>query len=394
MLDKFKDKIFIVGVVSLITSMLFGGKIVNLGLLLFAISSISSISFKSINKNKSSLIILIIFYIIHLISLFYTNDIKSGLFDIEIKLSLFVFPLLFLFLKPNKKIIQQIFTYSFFIIALYTFLLIIASIIRYSITNNYLSLFYSEFSIFLHPSYLAMYLSVFLLIGVQKSINKNKYKILFIIGSVIIIVGIYLAESKAGYFSLILVFIISLISSLKNIKLKLKHYLFSALVLIILVFAISQNNRFNVMLNVIKQYKETMANPNRYKESTGVRLLVWNSAFEVINENFWFGVGAGNIKPKLFEKYKELNYKIPLKLKLNAHSQIIETFIGQGVIGLIIMLFVFIIPFLSAIKRNDILLLGFLIIVLANFLFESMLNTQAGTVFFGFFYSLFVLNDE
>jgi O-antigen ligase len=394
MLDKFKNKIFIVGVISLITSMLFGSKIVNLGLLLFAISSILLISFKCINKNRSSLIILMLFYIIHLISLFYTTDIKSGLFDIEIKLSLFVFPLLFLFLNPDKKIKEQIFTYSFFIISLFTVFLIIAGLVRYSNTNNYLSLFYSEFSIFLHPSYLAMYLSVFLLIGVQKAINKNKYRILFIIGSIILIVGIYLTESKAGYFSLILVFIISLIKSLKNIKLGLKHYLFSALVLFILVFAISQNTRFNVMINVIKQYKETMANPNRYKESTGVRLLVWDSAFEVINENFWFGVGAGNVKPKLFEKYKELDYKIPLKLKLNAHSQVVETFIGQGIIGFIIMLLVFIIPFLSAIKRSNIILLGFLIIVFVNFLFESMLNTQAGTIFFGFFYSFLVSAED
>ena len=64
----------------------------------------------------------------------------------------------------------------------------------------------------------------------------------------------------------------------------------------------------------------------------------------------------------------------------------------QGIIGLFILLLMFIIPFIDAIKQKNIVLQTFLILMFLNFLFESMLNTQAGTIFFGFFYSILVIH--
>ncbi len=378
------------GIIALITSMFFGGKIVIIGIGLFVLSLFFSFSIKKLKTNYS-LFVLFLFFIAHLISLFYTKNIDSGWFDIEVKLSIIVFPILFFLSKQDKFNKYQVLKYSYFITLIYIVFLILRGMYNSYLFDNINYLFYFRFSHFIHSSYLAMYLAIFLLIGIHFLFTaSSKERIYYFIGNIILVSGIFFTESKIGYLSLFVILIIGLVRTFKNIKFKPKHYLISLAIITILVFSISQNRRFNSMVNVLKTFNVNTLNANTPEESTGVRILVWNSSLKVISENLIFGVGAGSIKQKLLKKYYELNYQTPLKLKLNAHNQFLETFIGLGIIGVTILLLIFIIPFIKAIKNKDFILQGFLIIVFINFLVESMLNTQAGVVFFAFFYSFLV----
>jgi O-antigen ligase len=77
--------------------------------------------------------------------------------------------------------------------------------------------------------------------------------------------------------------------------------------------------------------------------------------------------------------------------RLNVHNQYIETLIGQGIIGLLWLLSILLLPLIISIKEKKIFFIGFIIITGINLFFESMFNTQAGVIFFAFFYSLFFL---
>jgi len=46
-------------------------------------------------KNTGVLLAVFIFYLLHVIALLYTNNIHEGLFSLEIKISMLIFPLLF-----------------------------------------------------------------------------------------------------------------------------------------------------------------------------------------------------------------------------------------------------------------------------------------------------------
>jgi len=123
-------------------------------------------------------------------------------------------------------------------------------------------------------------------------------------------------------------------------------------------------------------------------DGTSERILIWKTSFEIIRENFLFGVGTGDIKDELMRKYNEKKMTTAYNLKLNAHNQYLQSFIATGFLGFIIFLSSLILPAIIAIRQKNIIYLMFIFLVAFNFLFESMLEVQAGVVFYAFFNSL------
>jgi len=118
-----------------------------------------------------------------------------------------------------------------------------------------------------------------------------------------------------------------------------------------------------------------------------MRITLWKNALIVWNEKLIFGHGIGDAKSRLIDIHKDREITEAYERKYNCHNQFLETTTQTGVIGLIVLILVFIIPFYQAIKKKQELLFLFLMICFINFLFESMLQRLAGVVFFAFWYS-------
>jgi O-antigen ligase len=130
------------------------------------------------------------------------------------------------------------------------------------------------------------------------------------------------------------------------------------------------------------------------EESTASRIAVWQAALEIISENFMTGTGTGDVKDALIKKYSEKGMSFAREMKLNAHNQFIQTFAAVGVIGFIILLSSFFFTTLYAWKRKKYFYLIFLLLAFVNFTTESMLETQAGVVFYAFFNSVLLFTEE
>ncbi|MBI4647757.1 MAG: O-antigen ligase family protein [Bacteroidia bacterium] len=154
----------------------------------------------------------------------------------------------------------------------------------------------------------------------------------------------------------------------------------------LLFIAIKYNYRFQQAARIINTKVAKIENSG---ESTSVRLSLLNAAFEVFISHPYIGVGTGDIKEHLIEKYKEKKMETSVMHKYNVHNQFLETAVGQGIIGFILLWVLLLLPFYNSIVKNDVLSLFFFFIFIINFMFESMLNTQAGVIFFLFFYCLF-----
>ena len=148
----------------------------------------------------------------------------------------------------------------------------------------------------------------------------------------------------------------------------------------------SKNNIETVkILNTNKESSDAKTD-----ESSNVRLQIWKSAINISSKNILLGVGTGDIKDALMAEYIKCNNKDAKKNNLNVHNQFLETQMGQGIIGFMLLTSLFFIAILrSYIDKNRLLFL-FIIIIGINFLFESMLNTQAGVIFFSFFFSFLI----
>ena len=123
-------------------------------------------------------------------------------------------------------------------------------------------------------------------------------------------------------------------------------------------------------------------------ESTAVRILIWKESIKLIENNVIFGTSAGDANDKLIEAYKREGLEGALLKKLNAHNQFLQTFIGTGIIGFVLLFLMTLGALIySFIKKNYILSL-FSILIIFNFLVESMLQAQAGFIFFAFFFCI------
>lgn len=353
------------------------------------------------NKNKSIAFLFCSLLFVYMIGLLHTTNMQAGWFDIQVKCSLFIFPLLLAsstFTKKERETILLSFIIGCFIAVL---ICLTNAVYRYFVfsENNF---FYESFSniIHLHPSYFSMFLNTanaFLLLYSLKNqtvLSKSK-KVLIAFIVLFFAIIIALLSSKMGIITLILLVFLYFIFYIIQHK-KIIFGLAGIGILILLFFTMLKfvpeiKGRIYGLVSVVSD-KNSITNSD--SESTGVRILVWGATKDVIKEHFWTGAGTGDVKAVLMEKYKQKGLTGAYEHQLNSHNQYLQTFATLGIFGFLILLANFFIPIYIGIKRNKKMYLIFLMIIMLNFLSESMLERQAGVMFYAFFNSFLFFNFE
>jgi len=360
-------------------------------IILFIISS--SYNFKQKLKSKKTLLLLGLF-VLYAIGLLYSQNISEGLRDLETKLSLALFPLVFFFSTIVYKDLLPKILKSFIEGCLASIALgLTSSVIHYSFTNDISEFFYGSFSFFSHASYFSMYLNFGIIVLYFFSFfpKKTTYiKPYVSLGLITVFsLSIFLLSSKTGISSIIVTHIIALAYWI------IKHKKFIqgtiSLFVIIAIFIIGYNksdtinNRLHDVVSVF-----TFSENNVSSTSTEYRIKAWGIAYSLIGNSPIYGFGTGTTRNLLTDEYKKNRYDYLAEKRLNCHNQFIETTLAIGVIGLLILIFVIYLPIIWSVKSNNYLLFFFIILITYNFLTESILETQSGVVFIAFFYTLLV----
>lgn len=346
--------------------------------------------FKKITFSPLALLFCV-FYLLHVLGLFYTDNMKSGNFDIQVKLSLFIFPLLYAGRPLQKEQLKPLFLSLIGGGMICSFILLIRAVYLFVSTgeNNF---FYEAFSSYLiHPSYLAMYLNVamcWLLLRLQK--NEPVFGKFSRALSVSIILYfsfiLVLLSSKLGLLTLTLIYLCSLIyySRRKYITGLIALFICAVSGFAIIKFVPAVHERVKNATDAI-----TAANTqNTDTESTAVRMLIWKAANQVIAENFLLGTGTGDSKDELITEYQKRGMTGAAEHRLNAHNEFYQVFVSLGLIGFVIFCLQLILPLVISIRERNGLYAFFLLIIMLNFLTESMLEAEAGVIFYSFFNSV------
>jgi len=350
------------------------------------------------------------FYIWHIIGLFYSENMDDALFEIEVKFSFLLFPILFIGVNSLYRI-NRVKLFKVFILgnAAAGIFCIIKSL--YFIYIHYgfgsaevfrIYMFYTRVSVFLHPSYFAMYI-VFSLVLIEylffnKHIKSRNFKIMYLFIAALFIFLIYLLSSRAGVISLFIICTAYLFYYFFRIK-KIGTRVLVSFLLIILALLMLYNSRFNLLFqnkyvsnsnkNEIK-VESANTGPSQPDVSSNVRLKIWNSAWIIFLQNPLLGLGTGDIKIELTSEYIRSNNEVALNSNLNVHNQYLETLTELGIIGLMLLISLIFFALWKSYTTKNSLLLVFILIIAFNFLFETMLNTQAGVVFICFFYCFLI----
>ena len=333
-------------------------------------------------------------YILYMIGMLYSADYGYGWFDLEVKMSLFIFPVIF----ATSDLSDFDASGTRFFSGAYIAGCLAGSLLLFGhawLANDYRGVpnpyYYTNLSWYYHSSYLAMYYTFGIGIALVYLVRDFKHqaflKTIFL--SLVITyleVLIFLLSSKAGVISLVLTELLFLVLLIWSRAGAIRIILFAS-VAVVLFFSLSwifpfALSRMSKADSVVTSSKASHSNP---EDGTVARMAIWKVSIGLIRENFMFGVGTGDVKDALIESYRQHHLYPILKKKLNAHNQYLQTFIAIGFCGFMLLALSLFVPAFWSLKKQNSLYFVFIFIFALNILFESMLENQAGVVFYAFF---------
>ena len=342
-------------------------------------------------------------FIITCLGVTYSNYLTEAKVQIETVVSLVIFPFIFVSLRNNTVKFAWEYVLSFFVISpLFAYLICLAYAIPAYINSNDANVFfYTMFSGLIkaphHLSYCVNLSIVFLSYSftdkLELFIRRNKALQIFKVTLLIIfIVFIFQLSSKIN---IILLCIYALLYSVYLIRKKYistkKIVLVFSLIFVLIgtsYFIPEVNRRFSNMYIAMSKFKKF--DNNRTLESTDLRLSAIEAGVSIIEENFWIGVGSGDLSTEMNNYYKESKSRGAYIKDTKTHNQFLRTFAMFGVVGFVFLLSIFIMLFIIAIRDKNFLLIiwaGFMFIL---FLIEDIFIVQEGVIMFSLFSSYFV----
>ncbi|HTF05778.1 MAG TPA: O-antigen ligase family protein [Bacteroidia bacterium] len=342
-------------------------------------------------RNAPMIWLWIAFAVLHVAGYFWSANKSEAATNLMVKLGIFIFPIIFAATRLDEiktKRVLQAFLAGLILVGMF----MLARAIYFA-SQGIGKWSYQDFADrIMHPSYLSLYYVVGIMICFHGILLRKVPVTKKIIGAAFILffsLMVFMLASKTGIISLVVVFLFYIGYAV----VRFRRYVVAGISLIVLVaaffialkvFPVLQS-RLEVMTQVISS--DAPINPADV-ESNRVRLLIWQADLELISEHPFTGVGPGDVQDELMKKYEANGMTGAKDKRLNAHSQFFQTGIALGLPGIILLAGIFLAAFVVAVRTRFGFLALFTMLLVFNFIPESMLQVQAGTLFMGFFYSL------
>lgn len=151
----------------------------------------------------------------------------------------------------------------------------------------------------------------------------------------------------------------------------------------------SIRTRISKILVGYQQYSD-LHDPNG--SSVMQRFEHWKASRLIIKDQFWFGVGTGDLPAVFKETYERTNSPLKSQWRWRSHNQYLSIWIAFGVFGAIWFIIVLIYPLIINKNYRTYLFPVFLTIMMLSMLTEDTIETQDGVTLYAFFTSLFAIS--
>jgi O-antigen ligase len=243
----------------------------------------------------------------------------------------------------------------------------------------------------IHATYLSMYVAfsivTFLWLLLTSQVQKQKW--LYIIASLFLFAGLVQLSSRAVFIAFLLiingVFSFLVFSGSKRLKFIFTTALVSAAILLLIYSVDSFKTRY------VSELKTDLTDKVKIVDNTEPRLARWEVILELVRRSPLIGYGSGSEAELLKEKYFEKGLYVSYINEFNTHNQYLAMLLKAGVAGLLLFLFILYYGYLAAIRRKDLLLLAFMLMITIVSLSENILDLNKGIFFYGFFFSLLLM---
>lgn len=347
-----------------------------------------------------------LFYLLHLLGMAWTSNTSFGSFDLEVKAAFLLFPLLF-WLLPKDHLMGRTSAWRAFAWANAGAVIVCLVVAIWHFgdecylrnqgllpddpawTNHF---FESRFSLFLHPSYMAMYLCFALATVLFRKTGSQPMRFMEWAVPALLGLGIILCNSKMGWLTLGVVVGLAVLDAWQDVAMRRRLLVLSAagVVLFAGLFVAFPT----VSGKLTQAISATGAIDPASDQSSALRRMAWDSAAGLFRARPFTGVGTGDIKDELTAAYHTKGYVHAEAKRMNAHSQFLQSAAALGAQALLVVLAMLVLSGIAAWRSQDRTALAFWLIVALNWSVESMAEVQAGVLFTAFFGWLLVVASE
>lgn len=334
-------------------------------------------------------------YVWHVLGMAWSTDMDYGAFDLQIKLPLAVLPLVFLLLPHHARqgwsTLFRPFIFGNAAAVLICMVALVYRLLTLPGAEVAQEVFGERFSFLVHPSYFALYLSVALaalyLVPLPGRMATWRTAL-----SVLLVAGVIGTGSKAGWVGLPVVFG-TLMWVCRNDP-ALRRPLFGMIGAAVVVGALLLVTSAGMRERVAEAWHAvTVDRAADATTSSEVRKLAWHSAVEVAKANAPWGTGTGDVKNELIAMHARNGYVHLVEGRINAHNEFLQLWAALGLPGLVLCCALVVVPFFHAVRRRNTLAGLFFLLCAWNWSVESMLEVQAGVLFFAFFAFILAMPD-
>lgn len=145
------------------------------------------------------------------------------------------------------------------------------------------------------------------------------------------------------------------------------------------------------LYKILFEYKNYKRSGDPSGHSVMQRIEFWKTAWHIIKQHPWLGVGTGDPNMAFAQAYEDTHSLLAPEYRHRSHNQYLSVWVSLGLVGLLLFVFTLLYPPLKlAAFRNPYYLVFFSILVL-SMLSEDTLESQAGLTFYAFFNSFLLL---
>ncbi len=358
---------------------------------------------KSITKKRLLFILLFTsLYLVTIVDFFYSANTNEALLGLQRKSPLLLFPVAFGFSSIySKKTIQTIlYTFSF-AFAMFCLSCIGKGLINLFLTGSYNDL--TGYSLIALKDMYPFLTGVFCIFCISYHLSRIlSDRIYFYTDLLLVFIFWIMLLLLSNAMCLFIGIIITLNYILKILKSRWQKILSLTISILVLVSAITLNKDLRIKLTALTNF----SNQNRIQldsdtslgrtwDGKALRLAIWECSRELIYQNFFWGLGSGDVQDELQKVYEKRKFYFASRYnRYNAHNQYIQQFLANGIIGFTALLCCIFIPLFSKLPYKKQFLINFLIIFGAICLTESILEVNKGIVWYSFFNSIFVFSEN
>jgi O-antigen ligase len=381
----------------------FSIRITNILIILYVVNWLAGCSLKTWSLQKRDWLVLLIIspWILEMISLLYSSNMKIGLHEVEKRLALLAIPFVTLhsgnIAVNNRTLVYQIAIASTVVATLYCLFVALYNVIFQNAKMAYWEYFTDP--IIVDPGYAALLINILsiwifgeLVMHWKITTSRRKLLCLSLIGYFGIIT--FLLSSKLhGVLFIAIVLIGTFLIYRRNIV----SWKVSVLVVIVIAtigVSLTKSEMIDRYSHIDNFVIPDFGAPDEEFNELTLRLAILKCAMFIIKDSPVFGTGVGDVMADLERVYRNVDFKFGYNNAYDPHNQYLRVCLATGLVGLALFLTSLFIVLTNALRSQEWVVVGFMVVLCFSFLFESVLNRHTGIIIYAFLHSVLVFGID